>query len=117
MMAVFSPRSWAAWVRRVTPARCLPPVFSELIALSSKRARLQVLPQLIEQDVFRVSQVGRIVDHLIDLPQNPEEHRLDEVLLVLGDILEVERLNARQAQASRRCCRTPSRTRRLPSIW
>ena len=48
--------------------------------------------------MFRDTEVLRVVHDLVDLTKNPEQHGFDQILLILRDIFEIERLNTSETQ-------------------
>ena len=55
---------------------------------------------LFDENVLRNAEIGRVVEHIVDAPQQPHHQRLDQVgVLLVVDALEVEALQARKREA------------------
>ena len=100
MLSAFSPRSSADWPIMVTPPRFLRTVLMEASAPSSNCLILHRREDLFDEDVLGNAEIGGVVEHIVDAPEQPHHQRLDQVgVLLVVHALEVEALEARQREA------------------
>jgi hypothetical protein len=99
MESAFAPRSSADWPIMVTPPRFLRTVLIEASAPSSN-CRFFIEEKISSMRMcFGNAEIGRVVEHIVDAPEQPHHQRLDQVgVLVVVDALEIEALQPGEAR-------------------
>ena len=100
MLSAFSPKVFGGLADHGDAAKILAD------GLDGRERAFEQLPilhrreDLFDQNVLGNAKIGRVIEHIVDAPQQPHHQRLDQVgVLLVVDALEVEALQARQREA------------------